>query len=137
GSIRRVEGDRRFRQVPTKPRRSRRRGRRLAGRGHRDHAAGVGRGLDPDVTIAERPYDSIGTDERPAMSDPINAENWAMPVGVFRVDEAPGGAPTGNVEGRRPVGPLQGCGQLWQKTYEVRIPGPTPEEVIATWKQRF
>ena len=71
------------------------------------------------------------------MSEPINAENWAKPVDVFRVDEAPEGAPTGNGEGRRPVGPLQGFGQLWQKTYEVRIPRPTPEEVIATWKQRF
>jgi hypothetical protein len=35
------------------------------------------------------------------------------------------------------VGPLQGFGQLWQKTYEVRIPGPTPEEVIGTWKTKF
>jgi hypothetical protein len=26
---------------------------------------------------------------------------------------------------------------MWQKTYEVRIPGPTPEAVIATWKAKF
>jgi hypothetical protein len=41
------------------------------------------------------------------------------------------------VEGRKPTGPLQGFGQLWQKSYRVAIPGPTPEEVIETWKSHF
>lgn len=71
------------------------------------------------------------------MSEPRNAENWAKPTDVFHVGEIAEGAPTGNVEGRRPIGPLQGFGQLWQKSYEVRIPGPKPEDVIATWKERF
>jgi hypothetical protein len=26
---------------------------------------------------------------------------------------------------------------LWQKSYQVLIPGPTPEEVIKTWKDHF
>ncbi|MGH8947756.1 MAG: hypothetical protein ACRDXF_02765, partial [Acidimicrobiia bacterium] len=60
-----------------------------------------------------------------------------MPVDVFHVGEVAEGARRGNVEGRKPTGPLQGFGQLWQKTYEVRVPGPTPEEVIATWKANF
>lgn len=64
-------------------------------------------------------------------------QNWAGPVDAFHVGEIGEGVPTGNVEGRRPTGPLQGFGQLWQKTYEVRVPGPTPEEVIATWKANF
>jgi hypothetical protein len=36
-------------------------------------------------------------------------------------------------------GPLQGFGQLWQKTYTVRLDGidTTPEAVIATWKAHF
>lgn len=51
--------------------------------------------------------------------------------------EVADGAVTGNVEGRKLTGPLQGFGQLWQKTYEVSIPGPTPEEVIATWNEHF
>ena len=44
-----------------------------------------------------------------------------------------------NVEGRQVVGPLQGFGQLWQKTYWVRLTGQkaSPAEVMAAWKQNF
>jgi hypothetical protein len=71
------------------------------------------------------------------MSEPRDTENWAKPVESFQVGEVAEGIHTGNVEGRRPTGPLQGFGELWQKSYRVRIPGPTPEEVIATWKAKF
>jgi len=71
------------------------------------------------------------------MTEPRDAENWAKPIDEFKVGEVAEGAVTGNVEGRKPTGPLQGFGQLWQKTYEVSIPGPTPEEVISTWKEHF
>lgn len=71
------------------------------------------------------------------MTEPRDTDNWAEPTDFFHVSEAPEGTPTGNVEGRRPIGPLQGFGQLWQKTYSVRVPGTKPEEVIATWKERF
>ena len=71
------------------------------------------------------------------MTDPRNADSWAKPIDEFHVDEVADGAEKGNVEGRRPMGPLQGFGRLWQKTYEVAIPGPTPEKVIATWKENF
>jgi hypothetical protein len=70
------------------------------------------------------------------MTEPRNAENWAKPVESFHVEDATTGA-KGNVEGRKVTGPLQGFGQLWQKSYEVQIPGKTPEEIIATWKVRF
>jgi hypothetical protein len=44
-----------------------------------------------------------------------------------------------NVEGRRAVGPVQGFGQLWQKTYRVRLEGcrVTPVELVAEWKAEF
>lgn len=71
------------------------------------------------------------------MSEPRNAENWAKPIEAFHVEEKVEGAHSGNVEGRKPTGPLQGFGQLWQKSYQVSIQGPTPEEVIKTWKDRF
>lgn len=71
------------------------------------------------------------------MADPKDRGNWAKPVDTFHVEQPAEGAPIGNVEGRRPIGPLQGFGQLWQKSYEVRIPGVSPETVIATWKERF
>ena len=43
------------------------------------------------------------------------------------------------MEGRGLVGPLQGFGQLWQKTYTVRLTGVdvTPQEVVRVWKERF
>lgn len=71
------------------------------------------------------------------MTEPRNAENWAKPVEEFHADGVAAGTPKGNVEGRRPVSPLQGFGQLWQKTYQTRVPNATPEEVIATWKANF
>jgi hypothetical protein len=71
------------------------------------------------------------------MDEPRNADSWAKPIDEFKVGEVADGAVKGNVEGRKPTGPLQGFGQLWQKTYEVAIPGPTPEKVIATWKENF
>jgi len=44
-----------------------------------------------------------------------------------------------NVEGRRAVGPLQGFGQMWQKTFKVRLEGASasPVEVVETWRERF
>lgn len=71
------------------------------------------------------------------LSEPRDLDNWAEPVEAFHVGQVADGAVKGNVEGRKPMGPLQGFGRLWQKTYEVRIDGPTPETVIATWKENF
>lgn len=71
------------------------------------------------------------------MSEPRDVENWAEPIDSFHVENEVEGAYKGNVEGRRPTGPLQGFGQLWQKSYQVRIPGPSPEQVITTWKEHF
>jgi len=69
--------------------------------------------------------------------EPRDAESWAKPVDAFHVDQSIEGAYKGNVEGRRPTGPLQGFGQLWRKSYQVSIPGHSPEEVIKTWKEHF
>jgi hypothetical protein len=71
------------------------------------------------------------------VTDPRNKDSWAQPIEVFHVESAEDGVAKGNVEGRRPTGPLQGFGRLWQKSYQVRIPGPTPEVVISTWKENF
>lgn len=68
-----------------------------------------------------------------------DAAAWARPVDRLSVaDRTRGVAAT--VTGRRVSGPLQGFGQMWQKTFRVRLPletGRTPEEVIATWKDEF
>lgn len=74
-------------------------------------------------------------DEREAR----DAAHWAQPVEKLRVSGVPPGAININVEGRRVVGPLQGFGKMWQKTYRVRLTGSaaTPMEVIKTWKETF
>jgi anti-anti-sigma factor len=61
---------------------------------------------------------------------------WAEPVERLNLAEVPAGARNLNVEGRRLFGPLQGFGQLWQKTYRIglRATNLTPQQVIATWK---
>jgi hypothetical protein len=63
--------------------------------------------------------------------------NWAPPLRNLEVGESPADFKTGRVQGRRLVGPQQGFGQLWQKTYRVAIPNRTPQEVIATWKSEY
>jgi hypothetical protein len=70
---------------------------------------------------------------------PRDASYWAKHVTTLRVGEVPAEAINLNVTGKRVVGPLQGFGRLWQKTYRVELPGVamTPAEVIAVWKQSF
>lgn len=64
---------------------------------------------------------------------------WAKPVSKLKVEDVPVGAINLNVEGRQVVSPLQGFGQLWQKTYRVRLSGQsvTPAEVMKVWKESF
>ena len=64
---------------------------------------------------------------------------WALPVDKLQVAGVPQGAINLNVAGRRIAGPLQGFGQLWQKTYRVRLDGApvSPQEVIQAWRENF
>ena len=66
-----------------------------------------------------------------------STDSWATPVERLDITEIPTGALNLNVQGRPLFGPLQGFGQLCQKTYRIglRNSTPTPQEVIATWKQ--
>ncbi len=101
--------------------------------------------VTPDLVVLAAARNGHGTQirfdrgigERNRVTEPRDSENWAKPVDAFHVGEMAEGARKGNVEGRKPTGPLQGFGQLWQKTYEVVVPGPTPEEIISTWKVNF
>jgi len=79
------------------------------------------------------------------MSTPNNppqardAGNWAKPVDKLKVSDVPAGATNLNVEGKQVVNPLQGFGQLWQKTYRVQLSGASasPIEVIKHWKEHL
>jgi hypothetical protein len=64
---------------------------------------------------------------------------WARPVDRLKVGGVPVGAINLNVEGRQLTGPLKGFGQMWQKTYKVRLAGASvaPKEVIKIWKVQF
>jgi len=64
--------------------------------------------------------------------------NWAKPVDRLSAAGV-AGARDDAVTGKRVSGPLQGFGQLWQKSFTVRLDGvdTTPEAVIATWKAHF
>jgi len=64
--------------------------------------------------------------------------NWAPTVERLSAAGV-SGAPVDAVSGRRLSGPLQGFGQLWQKTFRVRIEGVeiSPEELVAAWKASF
>jgi hypothetical protein len=70
---------------------------------------------------------------------PRDAANWAKHVSTLRLGEVPAEAINLNVTGKRVVGPIQGFGKLWQKTYRVELTDveTTPAKVIATWKQDF
>src|SRR5216684_4996976 len=70
---------------------------------------------------------------------PRDAAYWAQQVSSLKVSRVPTGALNLNVEGRRAVGPLEGFGPMWQKTYRIRLSGTTvqPTEVIKTWKEHF
>jgi hypothetical protein len=76
---------------------------------------------------------------QPGETEPRDVPNWAQPVSKLKVSDVPGGATNLNIDGRQVVGPLQGFGQMWQKTYRVRLPGVTlsPAEVMKIWKAEF
>ena len=49
--------------------------------------------------------------------------NWAKPVDRLHVDRRAPQERRNLVEGKRLVGPIQGFGKMWQKTYRVRLDG--------------
>jgi hypothetical protein len=69
---------------------------------------------------------------------PRGAENWAKPVSRLHVEEVPAGA-RNLVEGKQLLGPVQGFGKMWQKTYRVSLAGTdvSPADVIREWKASF
>ena len=62
---------------------------------------------------------------------PRDQESWARPVDRLTTSARTTGVDT--VTGRRVSGPVQGFGQMWQKTFKVRLTGASgaPEAVVA------
>ena len=91
--------------------------------------------LDTPGAAPPVPSDGVEIAERPASTR--STESWAKPVDRLSIVEIPAGALNLNVHGRRLFGPLQGFGQMWQKTYRIALRKRelTPQQVIATWKE--
>jgi len=75
----------------------------------------------------------------PDNDQPRDATFWAEQASSLKVSYVPTGVLNINVEGRQAIGPLQGFGQMWRKTYTVRLEKAdvTPAEVIKVWKENF
>lgn len=72
----------------------------------------------------------------PTAPPPRRGGNWAAKVD--RLSVPPQGSQGANVAGRRLTGPLQGFGQMWQKTYRMRVgSGISPQNAIAIWQTHF
>ena len=69
---------------------------------------------------------------------PRDTSYWSQ-TSTLRVGKVPTGALNLNVEGRQLLGPLQGFGQFWEKTFRIRLNGAPvkPTEVIQVWKENF
>jgi hypothetical protein len=65
--------------------------------------------------------------------------SWAKPVDRLLLPTAPAGAINLNVSGRKLIGPVQGFGPLWQKTYRIRLDGigTSAVEVVKIWKLNY
>ena len=77
------------------------------------------------------------TDQK--MDTTTQEDSWAKPIDRLKVSDAPAGANNLNVDGRHLTSPLNGFGQLWQKTYQVRLENlsTSPPEVVSVWKSKL
>jgi hypothetical protein len=88
-----------------------------------------------DIVSTHSPQTGIEQQTEPERG----AGNWAQRVERLKVGRIPTEAMNINVDGRLLTGPQQGFGQMWQKTYKIRLAGAecTPVEVIQVWKENF
>ncbi|MGA2158031.1 MAG: STAS domain-containing protein [Dehalococcoidia bacterium] len=65
--------------------------------------------------------------------------HWSTRVGKLRVPAAPPQVINLNVNGRSTAGPVQGFGQLWEKTYRIDLSDTrlAPATIISTVKSKF
>lgn len=86
---------------------------------------------DSSVDAAEASPPGRSTEEARASA------TWAGPVSALKVPQMPAEALNLNVQGRRPVGPIEGFGPMWQKTYRLLLDDITPAEAIRVLKESF
>jgi hypothetical protein len=101
------------------------------------HAVRVCRDMMDAFEVAGLPGPGKRQPAAPAAASDI--ANWANPVVRLTVPPMPPRAINLNMAGRRVVGPVDGFGPLWQKTYRLPIAktGLSPEAVIRALKDSF
>jgi anti-anti-sigma regulatory factor len=116
---------------------------RAGTRGKRLVAAGLGQEL-LDIFRTTRIDEAFLSQDDTSLKDVSSYDTgkfstWAKPIDRITLGDVPEGAINLNVHGLKPVGPIQGFGQLWEKTFRVRLAGvkASPEEVIKVFKQHL
>jgi hypothetical protein len=77
------------------------------------------------------------TPENPTTTRPREGD-WAKPVERLSSNQVQADMNI-NVDGKKLAGPLRGFGQMWQKTYKIKMTGAdvTPEKIVKAWKENF
>jgi anti-anti-sigma factor len=105
-------------------------------------------GLSEGITILDETADELGglaevdlqqLQETTADRGKQDDKGWAPNIDRLRIIEKPEGAMSKNVDRRRVLGPLQGFGPMWQKTYLLTINKPElkPHDIITIMKQHL
>jgi len=105
-------------------------------------------GISEGITILSETADELGrlaSAELQKIEDVSTGEGkqddkgWAQNIKRLRVLEKPERAMNRNVDRRRVIGPLQGFGPMWQKTYLLTIDkaGLQPHDVIKIMKEHL
>jgi hypothetical protein len=89
----------------------------------------------------------MSTQQPPSEKRKSSEQAWAKPSDRLQVThDMPAGSMNLNVQGRQLTNPLQGFGQMWQKTYRIKLIAPRvpatgkatqPADIIAGWKSNF
>lgn len=104
-------------------------------------------GIDEGITVIEKDVKpvNLSSEEFNQLQESTelktNADNtgWAPAVTRLKITEKPEEAVKLNMNNRRVLGPLQGFGPMWEKTYSLEInkPGLKPADVITVMKQHL
>jgi anti-anti-sigma regulatory factor len=72
-------------------------------------------------------------------SAPANLSCWSPYLKKLQVPAMPAGVINLNIDGRKAAGPIQGFGQLWEKTYKLHLTdiALSPPQVIEIMKANF
>ena len=75
----------------------------------------------------------------PATDQTLPMSGWAKSVDRLVLSAIPAGAMNINVHGRRPSGPVNGFGRLWEKRYRLRLHTTDlePRQIVSLWRAEF